>query len=83
MFAVPVLEWAESLDESADIKKVYAMVDRLSYLDWGLRTDDEVSGKRVAAKQRDTWDGARARRRPSAAAAHRVAASGIARVVIP
>ena len=36
---------------------MYAMVDRLSYLDWGLRTDDEISGdrKRVAAKQ--LWKG--------------------------
>ena len=57
MFAVPVLEWADPHDETADVKKMYAMVDRLSYLDWGLRTDDEISGKRVAAKQRDTWDG--------------------------
>ena len=57
MFAVPVLEWADPHDETADVKKMYAMVDRLSYLDWGLRTDDEISGdrKRVAAKQ--LWKG--------------------------
>jgi len=27
----------------------YALVDRLSYLDWGLRTEDEVVGKRAAS----------------------------------
>ena len=50
MFAVPLFEFGESLSsESADVKRVYTMVDRLSYLDWGLRTEDEVSGKRAAS----------------------------------
>ena len=30
------------------MKRVYSLVDRLSYLDWGLRSEDEVSGKRAA-----------------------------------
>ena len=48
MFAVPLLECTQS-DESAEVKRVYALVDRLSYLDWGLRSEDEVVGKRTTS----------------------------------
>ena len=30
------------------MRQAYAMVDRLSYLDWGLNTRDVVTGKREA-----------------------------------
>ena len=49
MFAVPLLELDEDVkEESADVRQAYAMVDRLSYLDWGLNTRDVVTGKREA-----------------------------------
>lgn len=51
----------EGCDESQEVKRVYAMVDRLSYLDWGLRSEDEVSGKRVsrlASHSSDDFGGA-------------------------
>lgn len=49
MFAVPLLEH-DDLESPPEVKKVYAMVDRLSYLDWGLKTEDEVSGKRTTSQ---------------------------------
>ena len=50
MFAVPLVDYAAPSEETADVKKVYALVDRLSYLDWGLRTEDEVGhGKKRSA----------------------------------
>jgi hypothetical protein len=49
MFAVPVLEY-DDLESTGEVKKVYAMVDRLSYLDWGLKTEDEVTGKRTQSQ---------------------------------
>lgn len=60
MFAVPLLEYEESLEESQDVKRVYALVDRLSYLDWGLRSEDEVVGKRsasLASTVTSEWNG--------------------------
>ena len=59
MFEVPLLEYAANSDESADVKRAYALVDRLSYLDWGLRTEDEVVGKRSAslASHNSDWNG--------------------------
>ena len=33
---------SEDKGNAEDVKKIYSMVDRLSYLDWGLRSEDEV-----------------------------------------
>lgn len=60
MFPVPLLETTMTSGETEDTKRVYAMVDRLSYLDWGLRTEDEVVGKRaasLASNKGASWDG--------------------------
>jgi len=62
LFAVPLLEYEMSEDKgnAEDVKKIYSMVDRLSYLDWGLRSEDEVSGKRERCQvsaNLDTFDG--------------------------
>jgi len=61
MFAVPLIE-QEEVDEGAMAKQAYAMVDRLSYLDWGLNTADAVEGKRRCARSgsHNTWEGCRA-----------------------
>ena len=50
LFPVPLLEHEDLDDEREDLKQVYALVDRLSYLDWGLGSRDEVrSGRRGSA----------------------------------
>lgn len=46
--------------ESELVRQIYAFVDRQSYLDWGLRTEDvvEVGTKRSAAMSSiEQWDG--------------------------
>ena len=60
MFEVPLLEYEAGADGSADVKKAYTLVDRLSHLDWGLRTEDSVVGKRaasLASHQSAEWQG--------------------------
>ena len=44
------------------VRSAYSLVDRLSYLDWGLRTEDEVVGVRAARERTSSsrhgaWDG--------------------------
>jgi len=41
LFPVPLLEY-DMPPESVLIRQVYSFVDRLSYLDWGLRSEDAV-----------------------------------------
>ena len=41
-------------DGLASIQNSYSLVDRLSYLDWGLRTEDEVVGVRAARERTHT-----------------------------
>jgi len=47
LFPVPLLEY-EASETTQEVKTVYSLIERLSYLDWGLRSEDEVSGKRAS-----------------------------------
>lgn len=53
---LPVLFRYEMNEECADVKRAYSMIDRLSYLDWGLRSEDKVSGKRTLRLASDIGD---------------------------
>ena len=58
LFPVPSVEQDE-VSEQAVVRGAYSIVDRLSYLDWGLNSADAVGfGKRrcvTAAAAVDTW----------------------------